>query len=109
VATFFPFSFEAEGTERTSCFSLVSFFLAIRVHSFVGEVDSGVFRVSEPSAPDFPEMIFSEELEVAPLRHFRSSLEETSFSADPRYGVEFPLHPLQMRLSRSGIRIRDAW
>jgi hypothetical protein len=58
VATFFPFSFEAGGTERTTCFSLVSFFLAIRVHSFVGEVDSGVFRVSEPSAPDFPETIF---------------------------------------------------
>jgi hypothetical protein len=58
VATFFPFSFEARGTERTTRFSLVSFFLAIRVHSFVGEVDSGVFRVSEPSAPAFPETIF---------------------------------------------------
>ena len=58
MATFFLFSFEAGGTERTTCFSLVSFFLAIRVHSFVGEVDSGVPRVSEPSAPDFPEMIF---------------------------------------------------
>jgi hypothetical protein len=43
---------------RTTCFSLVSFFLAIRVHSFVGEVDSGVFRVNKPSAPDFPETIF---------------------------------------------------
>jgi hypothetical protein len=58
VATFFPFSFEAGGTERTTCFSLVSFFLAIRVHSFVGEVDSGVFRVSELSAPGFPKTIF---------------------------------------------------
>jgi hypothetical protein len=58
VATFFPFSFEAGGTERTICLSLVSLFLAIRVHSFVGEVDSGAFRVSEPSAPDFPETIF---------------------------------------------------
>jgi hypothetical protein len=58
VATFFPFSFEARGTEKTTCFSLVSFFLAIRVHSFVGEVDSGVFRVSELSAPGFPKMIF---------------------------------------------------
>jgi hypothetical protein len=58
VATFFPFYFEAGGTERTTCFSLVSFFLAIRVHSFDGEVDSGVFQVSEPSAPDFPETIF---------------------------------------------------
>jgi hypothetical protein len=44
--------------ERTTCFSLVSFFLVIRVHSFVGDVDSGVFRVSEPLDPDFPEMIF---------------------------------------------------
>jgi hypothetical protein len=44
--------------ERTTCFSLVSFFLAICVHSFVGEVDSGVLRVSGPSAPDFPETIF---------------------------------------------------
>jgi hypothetical protein len=41
-----------------TCFSLVSFFLVICVHSFVEEVDSGVFRVSEPSAPDFPETIF---------------------------------------------------
>jgi hypothetical protein len=58
VATFFPFSFEAGGTERTTCLSLVSFFLAIRVHSFVGEVDSGVSRVGEPLAPASPETIF---------------------------------------------------
>jgi hypothetical protein len=58
VAIFFPFPFEAGGTERTTCLSLVSLFLAIRVHSFVGEVDSGVFRVSELSAPAFPETIF---------------------------------------------------
>jgi hypothetical protein len=58
VATFFPFSFEAGGTERTTCLSLVSFVLAIRVHSFVGEVDSGVSRVSELLAPAFPETIF---------------------------------------------------
>jgi hypothetical protein len=58
VATFFLFSFEGGGTERTTCFPLVSFFLAICVHSFVGEVDSGVLRVSELSAPDFPETIF---------------------------------------------------
>jgi hypothetical protein len=57
VATFFLFSFEAGGTERTTCLSLVSFFLAIRVHSFVGEVDSGVFRVSELPAPAFLEII----------------------------------------------------
>jgi hypothetical protein len=43
---------------RTTCLSVVSFFLAIRVHSFVGEVDSGVFRVSELLAPTSPETIF---------------------------------------------------
>jgi hypothetical protein len=37
---------------------LVSFFLAIYVHCFVGEVDNGVLRVSGPSPPDFPETIF---------------------------------------------------
>jgi hypothetical protein len=58
VATFFPFSSEGGGTERTTCFPLVFFFLVICVHSFVGEVDSGVLRVSGPSAPDFPETIF---------------------------------------------------
>jgi hypothetical protein len=58
VAIFFPFSFEGGGTERTTCFSLVSFFLVICVQSVVGEVDSGVLRVSELSAPDYPETIF---------------------------------------------------
>ena len=58
MTTFSPFSFEGGGTERTTCFPLVSFFLAICVHSFVGEVDSGVLRVSEPSVPDFSETIF---------------------------------------------------
>jgi hypothetical protein len=58
VATFFPFSFEGGGTERTTCFPLVSFSLAICVHSFVGEVDSGVLRVSGLSAPDFLKAIF---------------------------------------------------
>jgi hypothetical protein len=107
VATFFSFSFEGGGTERTTCFPLVSFFLAICVHSFVGEVDSGVLQVSGLSAPDFLKAIFSEELEVALLRHFRSLLEETSFLADLQCGVEFPLHLLRMRLLRSRIRIRD--
>jgi hypothetical protein len=44
--------------ERTTCLSLVSFFLAIRVHSFVGEVDSGVSQVGELLAPASPETIF---------------------------------------------------
>jgi hypothetical protein len=58
VATFFPSSFEAGGTKISTCFSLVSFFLAICVHSFVEEVDSGVLRVGGPSTPDFLETIF---------------------------------------------------
>jgi hypothetical protein len=58
VATFFPFSFEGGGTERTTCFPLVSFLLAICVHSFIGEVDSGVLRVSGLSALDFLKAIF---------------------------------------------------
>src|SRR5688572_1572622 len=61
-----------------------------------------------PRPLTFRRRFFSEEREVALLRHFRSSLEEISFPADPRYGVEFPLHPLQMRLFRSRIRIRGA-
>jgi hypothetical protein len=54
VVTFFPLSFEGGGAERTTCFPpvlFVSFFLAICVHSFVEEVDSGVLWVSEPLAP----------------------------------------------------------
>jgi hypothetical protein len=58
VAIFFPFSFEGGGTERTTCFLLVSFFLATCVHSFVEEVDSGVLRVSGLSAPGLPKAIF---------------------------------------------------
>jgi hypothetical protein len=61
VAIFFLFSFEGGGTERTTCFLpilFVSFLLAICVHSFVGEVDSGVLRVSGPSAPSLLEAIF---------------------------------------------------
>jgi hypothetical protein len=61
VAIFFPFSFEGGGTERTTCFLpvlLVSFFLAIYVHSFVGEVDSGVLRVIGTSAPGLLKAIF---------------------------------------------------
>jgi hypothetical protein len=79
----------------------------ICVHSFVGEVDSGVLRVSGPWPQTFRRRPFSGELEVALLRHFRSLLEETSFPANPQCGVEFPLHLLRMRLFRSRIRIRD--
>jgi hypothetical protein len=58
VAIFFPLSFEGGGTERTTCFLPVSFFLAIYVHSFIGEVDKGVLQVSGPSAPGFLKAIF---------------------------------------------------
>jgi hypothetical protein len=61
VAIFFLFSFEGRGTERTTGFLpilFVSFFLAICVHSFVGEVDNGVLRVSGPSAPGLLKAIF---------------------------------------------------
>jgi hypothetical protein len=61
VAIFFPFSFEGGGMERTTCFLpvlFVSFFLAICVHSLVGEVDSGVLRVSGPLAPGLLKAIF---------------------------------------------------
>jgi hypothetical protein len=64
VAIFFPFSFEGGGTKRTTCFLPVlfaSFFLAICVHSFVEEVDSGVLRVSGPSTPGLPKAIFFSE------------------------------------------------
>jgi Ca2+/H+ antiporter len=103
VAIFFPFSFEGGGMERTTC-SLpalfVSFFLAICVHSFIGEVDSGVLRVSGPSAPGLLKAIFFGALEVAlfpALLRYSRSLEETSFLADLRCGVEFLLRLLWMR------------
>jgi hypothetical protein len=51
MAIFFPSSFEDEGAGKMAQRVLVprlgmfaSFFRVIRVHSFVGEVDSGVFR-----------------------------------------------------------------
>jgi hypothetical protein len=47
--------------ERTTCFLpvlSVSFFLAICVHSFIREVDSGVLRVGGPSAPGLLKAIF---------------------------------------------------
>jgi hypothetical protein len=51
---FFPSSFEDEGTGMVawrvlipSVRTFVSFFQVIRIHSFVGEVDNRVLRVSE--------------------------------------------------------------
>jgi hypothetical protein len=61
----FPSFFEGEGTGNIARWSSVpslgmfaSFFLVIRVHSFMGEVDNGVLRVSEFSALDLQEVIF---------------------------------------------------
>jgi hypothetical protein len=93
-----------------TCFLPVSFFLAIRVHSFIGEVDSGVLQVSGPSAPGLLKAIFLGALEVAfflsLLRYSRSSLEETSFLADPQCDVEFLLRLSRMRLFQSRTRTR---
>jgi hypothetical protein len=54
MALFFPSSFEGEGVEKMARHVFVpwlgtfaSFFQVIRVHSFVGKVDNGVFRVCE--------------------------------------------------------------
>jgi hypothetical protein len=98
VAIFFLFSFEGIGTEITTCFLFVSLFLAICVHSFIGEVDSGVLRVSGPSAPVLLKAIFFGALEVALFpaspRYSRRLLEETSSLADLRCDVEFLPHPL---------------
>jgi hypothetical protein len=54
MACFFSSSFEGEGAGKMTQRGLVpflgtfaSFFLVIRVHSFVGEVDSGVLRAGK--------------------------------------------------------------
>jgi hypothetical protein len=104
VTIFFLPSFEDGGVERIArraSASFASFFLVICVHSFVGEVDSGVLRVSGPSAPGLLKTVFFGALEVALFpaspRYFRRLLKETSSLADPRCDVEFLPHPLQMR------------
>jgi hypothetical protein len=65
VASSFPSFFEGEGVGRIarraivpSPGTLVSFFLIICVHTFVGEVDNGVLRASELPALDLQEVIF---------------------------------------------------
>jgi hypothetical protein len=61
VTIFFLPSFEDEGAERIarcSLASFVSFFLVIRVHSFVKEVDSGVLRVGRFLTPGLLKTIF---------------------------------------------------
>jgi hypothetical protein len=47
-----------EERKEQLAFSRLLFFLATCIHSFIGEVDSGVLRVSGPSAPDFLKAIF---------------------------------------------------
>jgi hypothetical protein len=104
VATFFLSSFEDEGTERTACrlsISFVSFFLVIRVHSPIGEVDNGVLRVDGPWAPSLLKVIFSGALEVVPFpalpRFSRRFLRKILSPVDPQSDAELPPHLLQMR------------
>jgi hypothetical protein len=54
MARFFPSLFEGEGAGKKTwrgpvplLGTFASFFLVIRVHSFVGEVDSGVLRAGK--------------------------------------------------------------
>jgi hypothetical protein len=65
VVSSFPSFFEGEGVRRIARRTSVpfsgtfaSFFLVIRVHSFVGEVDNGVLRASEFPALDLQEVVF---------------------------------------------------
>jgi hypothetical protein len=63
VTCSFPSFFEGEGAGKMARRSsipgtLVPFFLVIRVHSFVGEVDNGVLRASEFLALDLQEVVF---------------------------------------------------
>jgi hypothetical protein len=60
--SFFLFSFEGGGTRRAAwrAFILfVSFLIVIRVHLSVDEVDNGVHRVDEFSAPSLQEVVFA--------------------------------------------------
>jgi hypothetical protein len=62
VTNFFLSFFEGEGARRAAwraSIPLASFFLVIRVHSSVDEVDNGVLRVNEFSAPDLEEVVFA--------------------------------------------------
>jgi hypothetical protein len=65
VVSSFPSFFEGEGVGRIArrasvpfLGTLASFFLVIRVHSFVGEVDNGVLWASEFPALDLQEVVF---------------------------------------------------
>jgi hypothetical protein len=62
VTNFFLSFFEGEGAGRVAWrafISFVSFFLVIRVHSLVDEVDDGVLQVNEFPAPDLQEVVFT--------------------------------------------------
>jgi hypothetical protein len=62
VTNFFLSFFEGEGARRVTwraSIPFVSFFLVIRVHSSVDEVDNGVLRVNEFPAPDLQEVVFA--------------------------------------------------
>jgi hypothetical protein len=62
----FPSSFEDEGARKIAWWSsvpfrgtLASFFLVIRVHSFVGEVGSGVLRAGKSPILGLQETVFA--------------------------------------------------
>ena len=62
VTSFFLSSFEGEGARRAAwraSIPFASFFLIIRVHSSVDEVDNRVLRVNEFSAPGLQEVVFA--------------------------------------------------
>ena len=76
--------------------SLASFLLVIRVHSSVGEVDNGVLRVDEPSAPSLLKVIFSWGAGGCAFPCFAPILleifEDDFSPVDPRCDAEFPPH-----------------
>ena len=66
MVCFFPSSFEGEGAGKITWRSsipflktLASFFLVIRVHSFVGEVGSGVLRAGKFPTFGLKEVVFA--------------------------------------------------
>jgi hypothetical protein len=62
VTSFFLSFFEGEGARRAAWRASIlfaSFFFVICVHFFVDEVDNGVLRVNEFSAPSLQEVVFT--------------------------------------------------
>ena len=66
MTNFFPSFFEGEGAGKITRWTsvpflgtLASFFLVIRVHSFMGEVGSGVLRAGEFPILGLQEVVFA--------------------------------------------------